>query len=108
MANIWKRARPEELQEISTNFYSSSISQDWKEPFNDATFFNYDTVNPLFIQKWELPPAIVNTTNGHVYPSALAIELKVGCVNGTNFTMDTKGSTTGSWRIIFTQYLGVG
>ena len=95
----------ESLQKVDTHFFQNSESQEWKESFNDCTFFNYDPVNPLIISQWVLQPAV--TIGGIAYPTYLEISLKVGCVNNTNFFIDTKASPTANWRIIYTQYLGI-
>lgn len=93
------------LQKVSTNFYQNSVTQQFKEPFNQATFFNYDVNSSISINKWVLPPAI--TISGSVYPTYLQISLNFGEINDTNFDINTFNSTTGNWQVIFTQYLGV-
>jgi hypothetical protein len=97
------------LQKVSTNFYQSSKTEQWKELFNQATFFNFDTANTVNIQKWVLPPATSVTTGAgtFIYPSYLSINLNVGEINNTMFIIDCKNSSTANWQIIYTQYLGV-
>lgn len=94
-----------QLQKVSTNFYQNNASQQWKEPFNQATFFNYDPNNPIRINKFILP--VAQTVSGNVYPSYMTINLNRLEINDTNFTIDTNGSTTANYHIIYTQYLGV-
>ncbi len=98
----WDRLK---LQPVNTHFYFNNKSTLWKQPFNDATFFNYDPENPLYINNWVLQPAV--TINGKAYPTFLEIDLKLGCVSDTDFLVDVKNSSTASWRIIYNQYKGL-
>ncbi len=95
------------LQKVSTNFFSNSVTEQWKEPFNQATFFNFDVNSPIYINKWKLGRAITDPVTGEVYPTYLEIALNVGEINDSNFQVDTKNSATGNWQVIYTQYLGV-
>lgn len=89
---------------INTNFavYQNNITTMWKELFNQATFANYDTVNPLFVNKVRIPPAIV--TGGQAYPQQLNISLNVGEINNTQYSIDVRGSTTANYIVLYTQY----
>lgn len=98
------------MQKVNTFIFKQSESANWYERFNDATFFNYDPVNPLYIGQWVLQPAVTITgpdAVDHVYPTFLEISLKEHCVNDTTFIVDTKLSATGNWWIIYTQYEGI-
>ena len=93
------------LQKVSTNFYQNNSTVQWKEPFNQATFFNFDTDHNLYIQKWVLAPGVL--TGGNVYPTFLEISLNHMEINDTMFIVDTDNSSTANWQVIYTQYLGV-
>jgi hypothetical protein len=93
------------LQKVSTNFFQSNRAEQWREPFSQATFFNYDVNSAIHIQKWVLQPAIV--IGGLAYPTFLEISLNAGEINDSMYVIDTLNSTTANWQVIYTQYLGV-
>jgi N6-adenosine-specific RNA methylase IME4 len=93
------------IYDITTTFYNCTNVQEWKEPFNQATFINYDPVNPILINSLPIPPA--QTIGGVIYPTSFKINLNVGEVNRTNFNIDIRGSQTALCWIVYTQYIGI-
>lgn len=93
-----------DLQKVSVNIFQNNITQYWKEYFNQATFFNFDTAVPLRINdSFILPPAI--SSGGFTYPTYLEIALNVGEINDSNYKIDTGNSTTANWQVVYTQYV---
>lgn len=90
-------------QKVSVNYYKTSKEVAWKEPFNQATFYNYDTASGILINQFPLGPAL--TIGGNVYPSYHTVNLNVGEVNETNYTVDSKGSATANVWIVYSEYL---
>lgn len=92
-------------QNVETIFSVFNQNQSgWNQPFNQALFLNYDTVNPVFINNQPIPPATV--VSGITYPTQMQIALNVGEVNATDFTIDFALSSTALLRIIYTKYQG--
>lgn len=94
------------LQKVTTNFWQTNQTTQWKEHFNQATFFNYDpNVSVIIASKWVLPPALVDPNNGQVYPTYLEVSLHVGEFNTTEFNLDLQNSDSADLQIIYTQYV---
>lgn len=94
------------LQRVNSHTNQYTINETFFEPFNQCTFFNYDTVNPVEINKLRIPPAIVNA--GNVYPASYQVSLNVGEVNDSKYQIDFKGSTSANLFVVYTQYLDQG
>jgi hypothetical protein len=90
---------------ITWNFYritGQHLSQ-WDEPFNQATFFNYDTTTAVVVNEvFTIPPATAANQ-----PSYLEISGNTREVNDTNFKFDFGGSTSVNLVIVYSQYAGV-
>lgn len=93
------------LQSVTTNSYPGSNTVSWKESFNQVLFLNYDPNDSLWVNQIEIKPAITDTVSGEIYPTKFAISLNAGEVNYTRFIVDVKGSTTGSFNIVYTLYI---
>ena len=93
------------IMPMTTHFWLVSTTDVFKEPFNQATVINYDPVNPVIFNNMPIPPA--QTISGVVYPTQFKINLNVGEVNTTNYTVDVQNSATANVWIIYTQYKGV-
>ena len=94
------------LKKLSVNFTALTENSQWFEPFNQATFFNYDRNNPVIInQGLVLPPALF--TGGIVYPTSFTVSLNALEVNSTNYSFDFSGSDSINLQIVYTQYLGI-
>jgi hypothetical protein len=95
-----------ELNKVQTFFFSATnLVGKWKEPFNQASFFNYDPVNPVKVNQFVIPPAV--TIGGFAYPAVLKINLNTLEVNQTFFTFDFGASPTANLQIIYSQYEGL-
>ena len=94
------------LKKLSVNFTALTENSQWFEPFNQATFFNYDTTNKVVInQGLILPPAVLS--GSIVYPTSFTVALNALEVNTTNFSFDFQGSTSINLHVVYTQYLGI-
>ena len=77
----------------------------WKEPFNQATFINYDTNSQVIINtNIIIPPAAVNVTTGNVYPTVFQISLNTEEINDEYYTFDFQGSSSANLQVIYTWY----
>jgi len=94
------------LREITTQFTAMNYNQEFEEPFNQCTFFNYDTSASVSINKLKIPPAILIGSN--VYPTSFTVSLNENEVNTTNYSVDFGSSTNANLQIVYTQYLGIG
>ena len=74
----------------------------WKEAFNQATFFNYDT-NPVIVNTNITIPAAA-TVGGVVYPTVFTISLNTEEVNDEYYTFDFQGSRTPNLQVMYTWY----
>jgi hypothetical protein len=92
-----------QLQKVTTNYYNMLNNTAWKEPFNQATFYNWDPNSGILINQFPLSPALV--IGGNTYPAYHTVNLNEGEINDTNYTIDLKGSTTGLVWIVYTEYL---
>lgn len=91
-------------QKVETIFNRFNKNKDdWKQPFNQALFLNYDTAQSVLINNQPVPPAIIN--GGFTYPSQFCISLNVGEVNDSSYTFDFQGSATAQLHVVFTRYI---
>ena len=84
------------LQQLEVNFFWVDFEtlKTWKEPFNQATFFNWDPANNVYINQHPVGPG-----------QAFSISLNAGEVNTSRYNIDNRGSATASLEIVYTQYL---
>ena len=89
---------------VTTSSLQYQKSDMFKQPFNQATFINYDPNYPVTILMGVvIPPAKVIT--GGVRPSQFKINLNVGEVNTTNININIPTATTSAnLVVIYTQY----
>lgn len=93
------------LHKIGVHFTNVSTLKGgkWFEPFNQASFFNYDTTTSVKINNSiTIPPA--QTIGGFVYPTVLEISLNTEQVNAEFYTFDFGTSASPNLQVIYTQY----
>jgi len=88
-----------------THFWHTNASDTWFEPFNQATFFNYDPNSSLLVNNFPIPAAQI--VGGVLYPTNFKINLNAGEINPTKMIIDINGSATANCWIVYTQYLGL-
>ena len=94
------------LKKLTVNFTSATENMEWEEPFNQVTFFNYDTANKVIINRsLTLPPAIL--IGAFTYPTSFTVSFNELEVNSSNFSFDFGTSTSINFQIVYTQYLGI-
>lgn len=84
----------------------TNLNGKWKEPFNQASFFNYDTTNIVKVNDFIIPPAV--SVGGNTYPTVLEYNLNTMEVNVTYFTFSFPTPATANLQIIYSQYEGIG
>lgn len=87
------RQQPTETHNYFVDF-NTMLS--WYEPFNCATFYNWDPTNPVYVNDHLVPPLTYYT-----------IDLKVNQVNKTRFIINCKNSPTAKTEIIYTQLTNI-
>ena len=90
---------------VTTSTAQMNSNQKWNRPFNAATFFNYDTTNPVYINSdFILPAAAV--VGGVVYPTYLGISLNSGEMNSNDcwYNIDFRQSAGAHLVIVYTEY----
>jgi hypothetical protein len=77
----------------------------WKQPFNQATFMNYDINAGVQINTdIYVPKATQDPVTLEIYPTNFEISLNVNEVNDTNYNFNFFGSTTAKLVIVHTEY----
>lgn len=93
------------LKKVVVNLTNlSTIKGKWMEPFNQATFFNYDTTGTVTVNGSQVIPAAQNI-GGFIYPTVMEISLNTEEVNDTYFTFDfASRRNQPNLQVIYTTY----